>query len=542
MWLNARKKRILLALSGLLFCASTHAQFSVRQGTSVTIHPATIVNTASANDTLFCRQGSVLINNGKITLGSTSFIDEASGSPITGAGYEETVVPANTTLNQYEPGKLGLTITNAASTDATIINRFHTDTLVELTGLTSVKRFYTTNSEDLNSGQLTFRYDATELNQSNAQYLTIYTSHDNVITNLGGASGFGLITANYNDTIQLIAASETRLTIDSLSRNALCNGDSVTVWYSLRGFVNIDNISELKLSDGNGNFGGSVVIDTATSFPSGQLNTVLPLNSTASGNYALKLEANSPTLTSNVIQNIGIYNPVAIDNSQNPTTVCQNAGSVTLTSTPAPGIYSGSGINGNLFDPLNAVLGINNIIYAFSNSGCISKDTFSIEVLPAPSIPQIIVDQNILSSSVQGNAYQWYLDGSALTNTNNDTTIATTTGVYQVEVTNQYACSAISDTLFVNIIGMKELADNITLTVMPNPSSSYIKLVNPKGAFFTYTLFDVNGKTIVKGTSDSHETILNRYQLNLDSGMYTLYVELDDAAPLARKVIIIDAE
>lgn len=65
-----------------------------------------------------------------------------------------------------------------------------------------------------------------------------------------------------------------------------------------------------------------------------------------------------------------------------PTTICSNAGAVTLTGTPAGGVFSGTGISGNTFDP--AVAGVGGpytIAYTYTNiSGCTSSSSATVTV------------------------------------------------------------------------------------------------------------------------------------------------------------------
>ncbi len=72
-----------------------------------------------------------------------------------------------------------------------------------------------------------------------------------------------------------------------------------------------------------------------------------------------------------------------------------NQAAVTLTANPAGGIFSGAGINGNIFDP--AVAGVGGpyeIIYTYTDTnGCVASDTQSVTVL----LPNGILIEEIFS-------------------------------------------------------------------------------------------------------------------------------------------------
>ncbi len=64
-----------------------------------------------------------------------------------------------------------------------------------------------------------------------------------------------------------------------------------------------------------------------------------------------------------------------------PDTVCINGTTSTLTGNPVGGIFTGSGMTNNIFDPASAGAGLHDIIYSFSASpSCFDSDTFSVFV------------------------------------------------------------------------------------------------------------------------------------------------------------------
>lgn len=89
--------------------------------------------------------------------------------------------------------------------------------------------------------------------------------------------------------------------------------------------------------------------------------------------------------------------------------------------------------------------------------------------------PTIIFSGNVLSAhSAIGSIYKWYLDGVLLPNTTADMTI-TKSGAYQVEVSTDLGCAALSDAV-VAIITDVENSSAADFSVYPNPAADYLHL------------------------------------------------------------------
>lgn len=79
--------------------------------------------------------------------------------------------------------------------------------------------------------------------------------------------------------------------------------------------------------------------------------------------------------------------------------------------------------------------------------GCVSTSSHhSVRVLPRPEKPKITVLNDTLVAT-QAHSYQWFRDGLLIPGATNQTFAVTDSGTYQVEIANEYGCSAISDTV-----------------------------------------------------------------------------------------------
>jgi hypothetical protein len=81
--------------------------------------------------------------------------------------------------------------------------------------------------------------------------------------------------------------------------------------------------------------------------------------------------------------NLSVGGTTAISKSITDTVYCNDETAFSLNAfvNPGGGVFSGSGVTGNNFDPAIASIGMNTIQYEFTNSfGCVSRDSFQIRV------------------------------------------------------------------------------------------------------------------------------------------------------------------
>jgi hypothetical protein len=91
--------------------------------------------------------------------------------------------------------------------------------------------------------------------------------------------------------------------------------------------------------------------------------------------------------TAEVDLDIFIYQVLPIINLQGP--FCPDEPCVTLTATPIGGVFSGSGVTGNQFCPLDAGIGNHTITYTVTVNGCTFTTTIVYVVNPGPTLTPI---------------------------------------------------------------------------------------------------------------------------------------------------------
>lgn len=95
------------------------------------------------------------------------------------------------------------------------------------------------------------------------------------------------------------------LSLQSLSSNALCKGQNVTIPF---GSANTTNPIKVQLSDSNGNFSSPIEIGSGSLSP---ISAQIPINQALGTNYKIRLvSSDSSPIISNVISNISVNAPV----------------------------------------------------------------------------------------------------------------------------------------------------------------------------------------------------------------------------------------
>ncbi|NVO19855.1 MAG: T9SS type A sorting domain-containing protein [Bacteroidetes bacterium] len=138
-----------------------------------------------------------------------------------------------------------------------------------------------------------------------------------------------------------------------------CNDNDNTVWQSASLYVD---------ADGDGYDAGSAVVCYGATAPIG---------------YSLTTNGSDCNDSDG-----SIHTPPTVSFSGLSASYCINAGAVTLTGSPAGGIFSGTGINGNIFDPATAGAGgPYTITYSYTAvAGCSNSSSQTVTVNDLPSV------------------------------------------------------------------------------------------------------------------------------------------------------------
>ncbi len=222
--------------------------------------------------------------------------------------------------------------------------------------------------------------------------------------------------------------------------------------------------------------------------------------------------------------------------------VCFGAAPVSLSGTPAGGIFSGTGVTGNQFSPSDSGPGTFTITYTILDTitGCdvwASQDII-VHPLPDPELANQSMCGNLAclidATSQNYTTYLWQPGGETTSAIQVDTTgRGLGTFDFIVAITDINGCAG-SDTVSVNFYdctGIEEPGQNTTLELFPNPNNGTFTLQSsslPSGEY-NISLFNASNMLVyseinipVKGR------FLKTYDFpNLSGGTYLLRLERD---------------
>jgi PKD repeat protein len=138
--------------------------------------------------------------------------------------------------------------------------------------------------------------------------------------------------------------------------------------------------------------------------------------------------------------------------------LCNNDAAVTLVPSVAGGIFAGTGVEGNSFNPAVAGAGSFNITYSIPSNSCSVAASATVVVHPAPTdvnagpgLSTVLGIPVLLTGSSNAGTYAW-TPTTGLTNPSSLTTQANPdqTTVYTLTATNSFGCKA-SDTMTLEV-------------------------------------------------------------------------------------------
>ena len=188
---------------------------------------------------------------------------------------------------------------------------------------------------------------------------------------------------------------------------------------------------------------------------------------------------------------------------------CSNESSIVLSSVTSGGVYSGSGVINNLFNPDVIGPGSYWINYSLIDSNsCVNVNQTLVSVYVAPNKPLISQNLNILTCSENNVNYQW-LDANydSIPLANFQTFIPSSNGLYYVIISNSN-CFEISDSFSFSVSEIENVIEN-------NLFFDYKNLMFTSDFFIDkIIIYDINGKIVTKSKSSNVNLKL------LGSGIY----------------------
>ncbi len=173
-------------------------------------------------------------------------------------------------------------------------------------------------------------------------------------------------------------------------------------------------------------------------------------------------------------------------------------------------------------DHLTQISNTVGIVFDF-NEAIITNSTLSTLVDCALWEPSVEMEQGTLHAT-EGDAYQWFLNDEPLPGATQQEFAVQQSGLYSVQVTSSYGCTAVSEPLLAT--GVEDLqASNGGLRAYPNPfrSTTTLHWDRPLTKAHRIVLSDAQGR-VVRTMSGADKDRLPIHRNNLDAGLYTVQV------------------
>jgi len=175
-------------------------------------------------------------------------------------------------------------------------------------------------------------------------------------------------------------------------------------------------------------------------------------------------------------------------------------------------------------------------------NGCDSIRTIilTVENLPTPTIQQI--NDSTLESSL-GDTYQWFLDGTAISNALNQTLTVNQSGNYSVKITSNNGCTAQSDSFsFIVVSNNEQLLIGSNIQVVPNPNYGFfnLQLDNFPTGSWEVSILNITGQVVqseILEITDAKTNIPINVN-NIDTGFYFIKMKNKDNLIIVKKFLI----
>jgi hypothetical protein len=130
-------------------------------------------------------------------------------------------------------------------------------------------------------------------------------------------------------------------------------------------------------------------------------NTFVPATAGVGGPYTIYYTyTNAFGCAVTVSDTVSVYQTPAVSLVIPPAAICVSASPITLSATPAGGVFSGAGVSTNTFNPAIAGAGNALVTYTYTDlNGCVNSDNATIVVNPLPVLNFVNVPNSICTNA-----------------------------------------------------------------------------------------------------------------------------------------------
>ncbi len=174
-------------------------------------------------------------------------------------------------------------------------------------------------------------------------------------------------------------------------------------------------------------------------------------------------------------------------------------------------------------------------------SGCTNTATFAVTIDVPPTTPAITVNGSVLTSTVTGSSYQWFLNGNPISGATSQSYTATGLGSYTVEVYDAAGCGSGQSAAVVDPTGISSSTTGVDfINVLPNPNDGHFMLNFHTTKTDTYILeiHNMLGQVVY---SESLKDFSGNYSKEIDlsvygRGMYTIRLRNSDKETVVKTI------
>lgn len=175
-------------------------------------------------------------------------------------------------------------------------------------------------------------------------------------------------------------------------------------------------------------------------------------------------------------------------------------------------------------------------VVSINADGCVAFSDTITAIYCSGVAATVNLNGNVLSSpDTTGNSFQWYNASGIISGATNSFYGVTTAGNYYVEVTDEYGCMYVSNSINVPLSVEEELLSS--LEIFPNPANELVTINwNRNFTIKSLGITDISGKELMKFSDPSNEMKLD--VSNLSSGIY--FIEIKSEYSKAYKKLVIE--
>jgi photosystem II stability/assembly factor-like uncharacterized protein len=155
---------------------------------------------------------------------------------------------------------------------------------------------------------------------------------------------------------------------------------------------------------------------------------------------------------------------------------------------------------------------------------CSASNSINVDVNLLPSIPVISFNSDTLTSS-QASTYQWYLNNNLISGANSMQYVPLVNGDYTVLISNAAGCTALSDSITVNINAIINNAIGNGISISPNPvfDAIHVTLNSNEDLVLVY-LFNAAGIKVYEQKGIKNKSLILDVK-NFSAGVYIISVQ-----------------